>query len=448
MFSHGIYELVPNRVSVWLPQEAQTFLFRYHWNFGDRSRADFTVETPFPSPTLRQLLPGRSEGSLQGSGKKLLHLFRGLIPSTSPFLQHFSQAPDHSNIGLNASDIWYLWLPFPSHLPGISFFWWNSFKIAKADKISLKSQQSSAVAVTWNFIGQIKKTGCVWEYHITDQSSFQWNTSWHQLMWDLLLHGVVTLKFLCFHQLGLFLGFYCFIWGLLGKEEAFQEMSSCIMCCTDVSWGNRHQEQEKPEDEWTSESKIGNSLKFLLWGKHKAHSSAMAQFHLWHRERTLPSCWWTDTAHIHATILGIQACKGAALKQWQLWLVSCPHDLCVPEKCHMEICMTCAPGWISFPVRCVSPCLTPVGIKANLCHWSADLAWMMQCSFIHTLIWGPCLIKPSPGFISQMYLGFFVFSCCLAGMCTHLLVHSRVHRILWGFFSGTLRVGQKFVVPS
>lgn len=142
----------------------------------------------------------------------------------------------------------------------------TALKLQRQAKCSLKSQQSSAVAVTWSFIGQ-KNEDCISEYHIEDQSGFQWNTNWHQLMWDLLLHGVVTLKFLCFHQLGFFFWVFIALFGdYLVKKKRFQEMSSCAMCCTDVSWGNRCQEQEKPEDEWISEFKIGNSLKFL-WGE-------------------------------------------------------------------------------------------------------------------------------------------------------------------------------------
>lgn len=65
------------------------------------------------------------------------------------------------------------------------------------------------------------KNHCVLEYHgIKDQLGFQWNTDWHHLMWDPLLHGVVTLQLLSVsRELGSSPVFYCFISDLVGKEK-------------------------------------------------------------------------------------------------------------------------------------------------------------------------------------------------------------------------------------
>lgn len=112
------------------------------------------------------------------------------------------------------------------------------------------------------------KNGCMSEYDgIKDQLCFQWNTNWHQLMWDLLLHGVVTLRLLSVSTCWVHVWFcLALFWAYLVKKKYFQKISSNNMCCTDVSWGNQRQEQEKPEDEWIFWFKIGNSLKFL-WGE-------------------------------------------------------------------------------------------------------------------------------------------------------------------------------------
>lgn len=94
------------------------------------------------------------------------------------------------------------------------------------------------------------KNACVSEYHgIKHQLCFQWN-NWHQLMWGLLLHGVVTLQVLsvstCWVCLWVCIALF---WAYLLKNKCFQKISSNNMCCTDVSWGNQHQKQEKPEDD-------------------------------------------------------------------------------------------------------------------------------------------------------------------------------------------------------
>lgn len=96
------------------------------------------------------------------------------ICSEDEFLSHhhsfviFHKLQIPSNTGLSAPDIWYLWLPFPSHLPRISFFWWNSFKIAKTGEMQPQ-------------ITTIKCCGCYMELY--------WSKKWR-----LFVYQNITLK--------------------------------------------------------------------------------------------------------------------------------------------------------------------------------------------------------------------------------------------------------------
>lgn len=176
-----------------------------------------------------------------------------------------SRSPQTLIWALLTSDI----CDFPSHpiCQGFHSSDETALKLQRQAKCSLKSQQSSAVAVTWSFIGQ-KNEDCLY-IRISHWRSIRFPMK-HQLA---PIDVGSSLAWCGYPEVSLFppAGFFFWVFiALFGdylvKKKRFQEMSSCAMCCTDVSWGNRCQEQEKPEDEWISEFKIGNSLKFL-WGE-------------------------------------------------------------------------------------------------------------------------------------------------------------------------------------
>lgn len=77
-----------------LPQEAQTSLFRYHWNL--KQVKDWLYCGDPISFSHPKAAPSRWDQRplYRVVGGSSLHLFRGWIPFTSPFLCHFSQAPE------------------------------------------------------------------------------------------------------------------------------------------------------------------------------------------------------------------------------------------------------------------------------------------------------------------------------------------------------------------
>lgn len=98
-------------------------------------------------------------------------------------------------------------------------------------------------------------------------------------------------------------------------------------------------------------------------------------------------------------------------------------------------------SWIDFSLCkvCMSPCLISVDIKVNLCHRSEgsclDDAVFIYSYFDTRIMSDQALIYFVQDLSVRCIWVSWVFFWCLMVVYIHLLVHSHVHEILWGFFS-------------